>query len=426
MTALELTFYISLAFFLQIAIFSARAFYRHWRIYQDLKASLAEYGAGLPVPHHRETAAPAIMDETALWEGFRELQVIRKEFEDKNHSICSFYLKFPDNAPLPTFRPGQYLTFQINVIDPETGQDKWVTRCYSLSDRPGLDYYRVSIKRVPPPQNRPDLPPGLASSYFHDNVEEGGVLQVRAPGGRFYLEEGDAPIVLIAGGIGVTPMISMLNTCLHTGTSREIWLFYGVRNGNEVIMKEYLEKLAYEHSNFHLRICYSDPLPSDELDRNHFHKGYVDITLLRLSLSLRPYQFYICGPGPMLEAMVPALEDWGVAEANIHYEAFGPASLARPQSQETEKDTASNPVSVTFSRSGKTVTWDGNELSLLDLAEKNGIEVEAGCRAGGCGLCQTTIEEGEVKYLQSPDYSPESGCCLLCISQPVRDLTLKM
>lgn len=425
MTILELFFYILLAISLQIAIFSTFAFYRHWRVYQNLKNRLIGFDAGMPGEPVYEVTSPFDAAETSeSWKGFREFRVVRKVFEDESSSICSFYLQPVDGGLLPSFEPGQFLTFQLDIPDPASGEQKSVIRCYSLSDRHGLDHYRVSIKRVPPPAGLPQLPPGLVSGFFHDNVQEGDVLRVRAPGGHFYLEAGNAPAVLVAGGIGITPMLSMLNTYLQDKSSREIWLFYGVRNSAEHVMKDHLEALAKEHSNFRLRVCYSKPLPEDVPGDDYWHEGHVDIALLRLTLSLRPYQFYVCGPRAMMESLVPALDEWGVPEQNIHYEAFGPASLAKPTRKKPLKETSSVPVKVTFAKSGKTLNWDGGEASLLDLAERNGVEISSGCRAGGCGSCQTTIEDGEVEYIQAPDFDPDPGCCLLCVSRPSRNLTL--
>lgn len=409
MTAFELFLYIMIGILLQVAFFAAVAFYRHWQSYQQLRERVAEFG-GEETALVPEEATPAPI-KGAAWEGFREFRVARKVFEDGSRSICSFHLVPTDGQPLPDFLPGQFLTFRV---DPGNG-NKPVTRCYSLSDRPGLDHYRVSIKRV--------SPPGVSSAHFHDHVREGDILAARAPGGHFYLDPGTSPVVLVAGGIGITPMLSMLNTTLGNGGKREIWLFYGLRDGSEHVMKEHLQSLAREHPNFRLHVCYSRPAASDVEGTDYHHRGHVDITLLRLTLALRPYDFYICGPRAMMETLVPALEEWGVPEQRIHYEAFGPASLAKPARQAVPE--ASGPaVTVTFARSDRTLPWDGGAGSLLEFAERNGVRVDSGCRAGSCGSCQTRIEAGEVEYLQAPDYEPEPGTCLLCVSRPKRDLVL--
>jgi len=162
--------------------------------------------------------------------------------------------------------------------------NKVLVRCYSLSDSPNKDYYRVSIKRVPAPPDRTDLPPGRGSNYFHEQVQVGSHLQVRAPAGHFHLlEEASLPVVLIAGGIGITPMLSILNSLLERGSERQIWLFYGVRDGSEVIMKEQLQALAHRHAHFHLHLCYSRPDEREVLGVDFHHRGRVDVPLILVS-----------------------------------------------------------------------------------------------------------------------------------------------
>ena len=126
----------------------------------------------------------------------------------ESETITSFYLMPEDGAALAAFTPGQFLTFELTI----PGQAETLLRTYSLSDGPSSDYYRVSIKRVPPPRKKPDVPPGKGSGFFHDAIEEGTIIDVKAPNGDFFLDlAGTAPVVLIGGGIGVTPMVSMLN-----------------------------------------------------------------------------------------------------------------------------------------------------------------------------------------------------------------------
>jgi ferredoxin-NADP reductase len=430
MSVLELFLYITLAITLQIALFAGAAFFRHWRNYQNLKSRVAGFEEGLPGPHLDEELLPVVRgDASSSWKGFRGFRVARKVFEDSGQTICSFHLVPADGGALPMFEPGQFLTFRLDIPDPVSGEVKPAIRCYSLSDRPGQDHYRVSIKRVPPPAAPPGLPPGLVSNHFHDSVKEGDVLQVRAPGGHFFLQPDGAPVVLIAGGIGITPMLSMLNTLLSNRSAREVWLFYGLRNSAEHVMKEHLETLAEAYPNFKLHVCYSRALPDDVLGSDYGHDGHVDISLLRQTLSLKPYQFYICGPRAMMETLIPALDEWGVPERNVFYESFGPASLAKPARQKpplSEAEAPAGSISVRFSRSGKTLDWDASAATLLEFAENNGISVASGCRAGACGSCQATIEQGEVEYLQDREFETDPGCCLLCISRPKRDLSLKL
>ncbi|MBF0354060.1 MAG: 2Fe-2S iron-sulfur cluster binding domain-containing protein [Alphaproteobacteria bacterium] len=407
MTALELFLYILCGIIVQIALFALLAFKRHWQKYDSLKRRSSEIEESEP-----DVPMPS-------WEGFRDFRVVRKCFEDSSRSVCSFHLVPVDAKPLASFLPGQFLTFRLNVGDP-SGDGKSITRCYSLSDRPGLDHYRISVKRLA----SPGCPAGLSSNHLHDNIQEGSVLSAKAPSGLFHLRPGSSPVVLIAGGIGITPVLCMLNASLQSGSKREIWLFYGVRSGAEHVMKAHLEELAARHTNFRLRVCYSRPNPSDRTGQDFQHQGHVDLTLLRLNLSPKSYDFYVCGPRAMMETLVPSLHEWGVSSHRIHYEAFGPASLTQSANPTVPEQSSAQAISVTFSKSAKTLVWDNGSASLLDFAEKNGIRVDSGCRAGGCGTCQTPIESGEVEYLHTPDFDVEPGCCLLCSSRPSRDLVL--
>jgi hypothetical protein len=411
MTALSLFAWISLAIALQVAIFLGFRFSRHWQHYRQLELAAPE-----------ADIVPAIADNSALpavWRGTRKFCVAQRVVEDQGASVCSFHLVPEDGQALPSFHPGQFLTFELDM--PEGDR---LVRCYSLSDAPHPDHYRVSIKRLPPPPGQTNLPPGRSSNHFHDRVAVGTTLSVRAPSGHFYLEPGTAPVVLIAGGIGITPLLSMLNWSLAQQPEREVWLFHGVRNGREQVMRAHLESQASRHGSFHLHICHSDPLPDEVVGRDYHHAGRISIDLLRLQLPLHQYQFYICGPGPMMASMVAGLEDWGVPDARIHFEAFGPVSVQRRKPGGVAVVAASD-ISITFAKSGKQLRWDNDASNLLEFAEREGIKVDSSCRGGACGTCQTTIVDGEVAYLQVPDHDPEPGTCLMCVCVPKTSVTLE-
>jgi uncharacterized protein len=127
----------------------------------------------------------------------------------------------------------------------------------------------------------------------------------------------------------------------------------------------------------------------------------------------------------MLESLVPALEDWGVPDTHIHFEAFGPASIKRLNAKDSLNQAVVNDIFVKFSQSDKQLQWSPLFGSLLELAEAQGISVNSGCRAGGCGSCQTKILSGEVAYHQPPDYDPEPDTCLLCVCSPKTSITLE-
>jgi ferredoxin len=126
----------------------------------------------------------------------------------------------------------------------------------------------------------------------------------------------------------------------------------------------------------------------------------------------------------MMQVLVPALAEWGVPVADIRYEAFGPASVKLAGAPEVTASAVAT-VEVRFQRSGRTLAWDGQDASLLDFAERHGIEVESGCRSGGCGSCETRLLEGKVQYEHAPDHDVAPGHCLLCVGRPSSPLVLE-
>jgi hypothetical protein len=352
------------------------------------------------------------------WNGFRKFKVVSKVEETSD--ITSFYLAPHDGKELPEFLPGQFLTFQI----PVPTQPHPVIRCYSLSDSPfHPERYRVSIKRVPAPRNEPTAPPGLVSNYFHDFLNENDIVDIKAPSGHFHLSMTKKfPVVLLAGGVGITPLLSMLNAITEMGSQREVWFFLGVRNKKDHVMKEHLEMVARENENVRLRVFYSAPGETDVLDEDYHVKGRVNVENLKTILPSSNFDYYICAPPPMVKDLRKDLADWGVPKKNIHFEAFGPATV---KGCKAEPGKASGvKINIQFEKSGKTLVWDSKSESLLDFAELNGISIDSGCRAGNCGTCLTAIKHGKVELVGEPGSEPEAGSCLTCISIPKEDLTL--
>ena len=361
-------------------------------------------------------------DETEFaWNGFRKFRIDRKMKEVDG--IHSFYLVPHDEKSLPPFLPGQFLTFQLKI----PGHDKPLIRCYSLSDGPTKDYYRVSIKKIPPPRDQPDGLPGRSSTYFNDVLNEGDIVDAKAPSGHFHLQpDRDRGIVLIGGGIGLTPVVSMLNTLSAEHHKGDVWFFYGVRNSLEHAMKEHLEEMARKHENFNIIICYSEPLETDVEGQDYQKAGYVSVDLFKELLPSNNYVFYICGPPPMMESVTRSLGDWGVPEKDVHFEAFGQAPVKKSPKVEVAPPDGKNDssVEICFDRSGKTLKWQDSVGSLLDLAEENGINMDFACRSGNCGTCITAIKEGKVDYLVEPGHQPDDGSCLTCVAIPNGKLVL--
>ncbi len=368
-------------------------------------------------------AAPA-----ATRERYRRFVVDRKERESE--TITSFYLVPEDGAALPPFLPGQFLTFELNV----PGQPKPVLRTYSLSDAPDSDYYRVSIKREPAPADRPDLAPGLSSNYFHDAVGIGAKIRVGAPRGKFHLDpDGDRPVVLLSAGVGLTPMISMMNAIVQGGTGRPVWFIHGARDGREHAMGAHVRRMAAANETVHAHIRYSRPEADDIAGRDYDSRGRVNIALLKQVLPFDDYEFYLCGPTPFMRSLYCGLLSLDVSEERIHYEFFGPASIlkedakpagpAKAPSAETE---LAGGIQVTFARSGVTAGWDPACESILDLAERQGLSPDYSCRSGICHTCLCPLVEGEVEYLEDPLDQPDPGCVLICCSRPKTSLVIEL
>ena len=361
-----------------------------------------------------------------LWQGKRKFRVVNRVYENLNQDICSFYLEPNDGRSIPSFRPGQFLTFSV----PVPGETEPVTRCYSLSDSPAAkNYYRVTVKRIDPPAGAPEgTPPGQSSDYFHNHLQPGSVIDAYAPAGSFCLEEvSDKPVVLIAGGVGITPIVSMLNWLIATRSNREIWLFYGVRNRAEHAMYDYLQQVAGQVRNLRMVVAYSQPTNTCRHKVDYHLRGHITEELLRPILEAWNCDIYLCGPAPMMRALTRGFENIGVPAENVRFEAFGPASPTIAGTPEKPREhKAEQAFQIEFARSGKKVQWSPGDGSLLELAMANGIKARCGCRQGVCGTCAIALKGGEVEYQRTPEKTPPSGKCLPCVAQPQSDLVLDM
>lgn len=398
-----------------------------WRHLQETRK--LEREALLATIARERKAVEMDVDRKRPWEGWRKFQIDRVEDANQSGSVRSFYLVPHDRKPIPSFHPGQFLTFRMRV----QGQVKPPVRCYSLSDGPRDDYFRISVKQVPD---------GLVSGWLHDKVWEGDILDVRAPGGKFYLDlEENWPAVLIGGGVGITPFLSMLEALDPRRGSREVWMFYAAPNGDEFVNRERFEELARKHADLRVFFFYSHPNDEDKklIDAEPTpRKGVVSHATGRIDSKLfakllpdsapHTHHFYLCGPPGMMKAVSGDLANWGVAEKQIHMEAFGPASVPAKKAPDADKPAEdAKPVpaqQVTFARSDKTAEWTPDAGTLLEFAEAQGVSIDAGCCAGDCGTCITAIKEGSVHYAQDPSADVTAGCCLPCVAIPDSKLVL--
>ena len=251
------------------------------------------------------------------WSGYRPFVIDRKVAE--SDIITSFYLKPQDGGPLATFKPGQFVTVKIDHPTTPTSP-----RNYSLSDRPGLDYYRISVKR------EPGSPPGLVSNFLHDNAQVGDVVLLGPPCGEFTLDPAvldGQPIVLASGGVGITPLMSMLKTLVHQGVTSPIHFVHGARNGRVQAFADDLRKLAEGRPNVNVHIVYDEPSSEDH------RVGLMNTEVLRELLPDNNALFYFCGPKSFMSGLYHGLKGWGVAEERIRFEFFGPRQDLEPPAE---------------------------------------------------------------------------------------------
>ncbi|WP_257347567.1 NO-inducible flavohemoprotein [Pseudalkalibacillus decolorationis] len=243
------------------------------------------------------------------WEGDREFILMKKEVESR--VITSFYLQPLDGGELTGFLAGQYVSVKVQLPnDPYTH-----IRQYSLSDAPGKDYYRLSIKHE-----------GIVSTYLHECVEEGNTILLSAPAGDFTLNMNEErPLVLIAGGVGFTPLMSMLETSLRDTPDRDIYYIHAAVNGEYQAMGQHVLELTEHHDHLKAYFCYENPTDKDRLNTCFGKEGYIDLPWLQTVLPSRDADHYVCGPEGFMKAVISGLKKSGVTPKQINYEFFGPA-----------------------------------------------------------------------------------------------------
>ncbi|SFL65042.1 nitric oxide dioxygenase [Paenibacillus sp. 1_12] len=253
-------------------------------------------------------------EQVGGWSDYRAFRVERKVQE--SDVITSFYLVPQDGQPLAAFEPGQYVSVKMTI----PGETYTHIRQYSLSDAPGKPYYRISVKREAALEGRPA---GKVSVHLHKDIQEGSTLLLSAPAGDFILDPEDTkPIVLISGGVGLTPMISMLNTLAETEPNRQVTFIHAAHNEQSHAMREHVEKLVHDHSQLSAYWCYAQPAGHPST----YHKqGYLDLPWLTSIVPSKEASFYFCGPTPFMRVVNGMLKAWGVLESDIHFEFFGPA-----------------------------------------------------------------------------------------------------
>lgn len=256
--------------------------------------------------------------EPGGWSGFREF-LVEKRVEESEY-VTSFYLRPKDGEPIQSYEAGQYLTIRAKV----EGEEYAHIRHYSLSDAPGRGYYRISVKREDRENGRPA---GIVSNYLHNDIQADDTIEVSAPAGDFYVTRSEKPIVLLSGGIGVTPLLSMLNTTIEKEPDREIFFVHATVNSEAHAFKEDVGHLAENNIQVHSYVCYESPTEEDKREGRFDKEGFIDLDWLKSIHLSNDAVFYLCGPVPFLEAMVRLLHQWDVPKEQIHFEVFNPIAI---------------------------------------------------------------------------------------------------
>ncbi len=323
---------------------------------------------------------------------YRQYRV--KQIVEESPEVKSFYLVREDGEDLERVEPGQHLLFKL----PAGKEGRTALRFYTLSDFGDPHTYRISVKCEEQ---------GEGSRYLHEQVKEGDLLEARGPLGDFTPELfSSRPMVLVAGGIGITPILAMLKGTLAYKPKRIAHLFLSFRSEELAVFTKEIEDITAKYPQLRVTTRFTGG-----------EQGRFTAQDLIQNVTSRKADIYLCGPDAMMQELTRGLTDLGIAEERIHTESFN-------QGKDGEDSSAVGQHEVTFLRSGKTFTWDNEYRNILEFAESNGITLDAGCMFGECGACATKVAEGEVTYNYNTATKPQPGQCLVCSCRPASKLTL--
>ncbi|EAR21679.1 NO-inducible flavohemoprotein [Nitrococcus mobilis] len=251
------------------------------------------------------------------WRDTRTFNIVKKETESE--LVTSFYLQPADGEALAAFEPGQYIAVYLT---PEGSQQRHI-RQYSLSDSNSRNHYRISVKR-----ESDEVADGVVSNYLHDRLDVGDSVQLSNPFGDFYLQNSGKPLVLISGGVGITPMQSMLETLLEQNSKCDIHFVHATSRGSHHSFARRLQELAAAQK-VSPHVFYEHPEENDHLGEGYHYQGRIDLDAIEAALPIGEAEFYLCGPLAMMKDVYLQLKMLHVADEVIFYEVFGPTkSLA--------------------------------------------------------------------------------------------------
>ncbi|KAF2830527.1 globin-like protein [Ophiobolus disseminans] len=270
------------------------------------------------------------------WDEWKDFKVSKRVRESEE--ITSFYLTPVDESlKLPIYKPGQYIS--VNVFVDELDGGVWQARQYSLSDAPGKDYLRISVKREPEleiGEPKHFTHPGYISNLLHDTKKEGDMVRVSHPFGDFFFEdkegEDDAPVVLISAGVGLTCLTSVLHTLVEKKSSRPVSWIHGARNSNTRAFKKNVDQLAKNNENVHAVHFSSSPKEGETEGQDFDIQGRIELDKVDkevLFTNNDKTQYFVCGPAQFMLDTEKKLKSYGVPAERVKMELFGTGGVPR-------------------------------------------------------------------------------------------------
>ena len=310
------------------------------------------------------------------------------------------------------FTAGQFLTLRI------TTDGKEQARCYSISSAPGVKgYLEVSIKRQ-----------GIVSNALHATARPGGMLSIRKPNGKFTYPSGDdRPIVLLAGGVGITPLMSMLRHAVAAEPARPVTLLYGAREEEDFAFRDELASISRRHPQARVFLAASRAVSVQP----NVYPGRIDEALIQIAAPDVAHSIcLICGPAAMIDGAKALLASRGVPAPQIRYEMFeaavaSSAMVGAATSRSAAPARAAHQMRCAVS--GKTVSVPPGQ-TVLDAAENAGVSVPSLCRAGVCGTCRTRVTQGDVDCTSTTldEADRGEGYVLACVATPRSACTVEL
>ncbi|KAK5000827.1 Nitric oxide oxidoreductase [Elasticomyces elasticus] len=273
----------------------------------------------------------SLLQDANPWTDWRDFVIDRKVKESEE--ITSFYFVPKDGQPLPKFLPGRYISIKTDV--PLLKYDQ--SRQYSLSDAWSPKYYRISVKKekgLPTAAADAKYHPGYISNVLHESKSEGDIIQMSHPFGEFFLDsEKNAygPVVLVSAGVGLTPLLSMLNTLIVAKSRRKISWIHATRGSSVQAFRQHIQKICREHENVHAIVFNKKPEPADVEGSDYHHVGRLALDVLDRERDLFvndvAARYFICGPEAFMKDMARGLRAFGIDEARIKMELFGTGAI---------------------------------------------------------------------------------------------------